>query len=86
MQKLIGRENRPILLEQQERACYIVHMELDRSKLSIVGLHESSDVAYWAQRSPLERLRAVEVDRQVAYGKSSTSRRLQRVLEVVERV
>ena len=61
-------------------------MKLDKTKLSIVVMKDSSDVRYWAMRSPLERLKAVEINRQVAYGRASTSGRLQRVLEVVERV
>ena len=63
-------------------------MKLDRDKLDVVDLHddaEARDRAYWHAQSPLERLRAVEIHRQVAYGQADTSRRLQRVLEVVER-
>jgi hypothetical protein len=63
-------------------------MKLDRTQLMIEELHgraESSDQAYWKDRTPLDRLRAVQIDRQVAYGRASTSRRLQRILEVADR-
>jgi hypothetical protein len=60
-------------------------MKLDRTQLVIEELHgraEISDRAYWVAKTPLERLRALQIDRQVAYGRTSASRRLQRVLEV----
>jgi len=63
-------------------------MKVDRETLQVEDLHgdaEASDRAYWRACTPLERLRAVQIDRQVAYGRASTSRRLQRVLEVAER-
>ena len=63
-------------------------MKLDRTKLVIEELHgpsESFDRKYWKDSNPLERIRAVEIDRQVAYGHASASRRLQRILEVVDR-
>jgi hypothetical protein len=61
-------------------------MKLDRAKLSIMDLHaKSPDKGYWRRRTAIERLRAVQMDRQVAYGRANTTRRLQRILEVAER-
>ena len=63
-------------------------MELDRTRLVIEELHgraESSDRMYWRNQTPLDRLRAVQIDRQVAYGRASASQRLQRVLDVADR-
>ena len=63
-------------------------MKLDRTQLVIEELHgrsESSDQMYWKDKTPLDRLRAVQIDRQAAYGRASTSRRLQRILEVADR-
>ena len=63
-------------------------MKLDRTQLVIEDLHggaELSDIKYWENSPPLERLRAVQIDRQVAYGHTSASRRLQRILEVADR-
>ena len=59
-------------------------MKMDRTKLSVVGLKHSSDIEYWKKQSPSERLWAIQIDREVAYGRSNTSRRLQRILEVAE--
>ncbi len=61
-------------------------MNMDRTKLSVVDLKDSSDIRYWANKSPEERLQAIQIDRQVAYGKSNASGRLQRILEITERV
>lgn len=63
-------------------------MRLDRTRLVIENLHqgaEDSDKQYWKRSSPLERLRAVQIDRQVAYGHANASRRLQRILEIADR-
>ena len=63
-------------------------MKLDRKQLVIETLHggaEFSDRTYWEKRTPLERLRAVQIGRQVAYGHTNASRRLQRILEVADR-
>ncbi len=62
-------------------------MKVDRTKLVVddLGAADASDRAYWRDKTPVERLRAVQQDRQVAYGRASTARRLQRVLEVAER-
>ena len=59
-------------------------MKIDKTQLSVVDLKDSSDVEYWQKQSPLDRLRAIEIHRQVAYGKSNTSKRFQKILEVVE--
>ena len=63
-------------------------MKVDRTKFMVVNIHgggESSDRVYWQDKTPDERLRAVQTDRLVAYGRASTSQRLQRVLEVAQR-
>ena len=63
-------------------------MNVDRTTLVIEDQHgaaDASDHAYWRDRTPLERLRAVRIHREVAYGRANASRRLQRILEIVER-
>lgn len=42
------------------------------------------DQAYWATRTPAERVAAVEALRRINYGNHRTSARLQRVLEFAE--
>lgn len=61
-------------------------MDIDRTQLSIVDLHNSdADSEYWFRKTPIERLRAVQVNREAAYGKGRSSQGLQRVLEIIER-
>jgi hypothetical protein len=59
---------------------------LDRTFLSVGSLHEESDEkAYWLSKTPMERLEALELMRQIHYGYDPATERLQRFLEVVER-
>ena len=55
---------------------------LDRSVLTVTTLQrsDSEDRAYWRSRSPLERLEALELMRQVVYSYDPTTARLQRIL------
>lgn len=61
--------------------------KLDKTRISIFSSFEKSDEAdreYWRSKSPAERLEALELMRQSAYGyDDSTTRRLQRVFEIV---
>ncbi|MDA3850815.1 MAG: hypothetical protein PF447_06050 [Spirochaetaceae bacterium] len=59
-------------------------MKQDRSAFSISHLHDNDD-AYWHSRTPEERLEALQLNRQVAYGESEASQGLQRVLEIIKR-
>jgi hypothetical protein len=43
----------------------------------------SGDKEYWLSKAPYERLKAVETLRQLNYGYSQSTSRLQRVLEIV---
>jgi hypothetical protein len=60
-------------------------MKLDRTKICVVDLKDTSDMDYWKGCTPDERLQALQVNRECAYGKSEANARLQRVLEIVER-
>ena len=62
---------------------------LDRTAVSTVSSFEEADRldrAYWWSRTPLERLQALELSRQVAYGYGNGKPvpRFQRVLEIAE--
>jgi hypothetical protein len=61
--------------------------EMDRSALSIGGLHDESDEkSYWLSKTPEERLAALELMRQIVYGyEYATAPRLQRVFAIAER-
>lgn len=59
---------------------------VDRSQFSVTSLSEAEakDLAYWRSRTPDERLAALELSRQIAYGYDPTARGLSRFFEVVE--
>lgn len=57
---------------------------LDRSAFSVTSVGaQDDDGAYWSDKTPLERLLALEYLRRMAYG-NAASARLQRVLSVAE--
>ena len=60
-------------------------ISLDRTAFSVGQLHDPSDEkTYWLSRSPLERLEAIEVMRQILYGYNPASVRLQRILTIAQ--
>jgi hypothetical protein len=61
-------------------------VKIDKTTITVSSLFDESDEkAYWNSRTPEERLQALELMRQSAYGYDPATARLQRVLEVVER-
>jgi hypothetical protein len=59
--------------------------KMDKTVLTVASLgEEADDKAFWASKTPAERLAALELLRQIAYGYDPATARLQRVLEVVE--
>ena len=59
---------------------------LDRTVFSVASLTDESDEKqYWLTKSPYERLRALELMRQIIYGYDPSTERLQRFFEVAER-
>ena len=62
-----------------------IPLKLDRTALSIGSLSDTSEErTYWHAQTPRERLKQIEILRRINYGDQAT-RRLQRVLEVVQR-
>jgi hypothetical protein len=59
---------------------------VDRTALSVTTLAEAekADLAYWRERTPDERLEALELSRQIAYGYDPTARGLSRFFEVAQ--
>jgi hypothetical protein len=58
-------------------------VRLDRTALRVCKLgEEPSDAAWWRSRPAEERWQATELARQIAYGQSITTARLQRFLAV----
>jgi hypothetical protein len=62
--------------------------KLDKTAFSVLSSFEEADKQdkeYWLSRTPLERLQYMELLRRINYGSNATAR-LQRVLEIAERV
>mgnify|MGYP006961835758 CR=1 FL=1 len=57
---------------------------MDKSVFTVGTLDDDDTRAYWASRTPQERLEALELMRMINYGYNPITDRLQRVLEVVE--
>lgn len=57
-------------------------MKIDRNTLEISDLRRQSDDRYWHAQTPIQRLRAVQLNRELAYGRTRSSQRFQRVLEL----
>lgn len=60
-------------------------LKVDRASFKVTSLYESDEKEFWLSRPPEERLAALELLRQIAYGYEPDSLRLQRVLEIAER-
>lgn len=62
------------------------HLKLDKTSLVISSLEEPTDeIVFWSTKSPIERMAAIELMRQIIYGYDPTSTRLQRVLTITQR-
>ncbi len=58
---------------------------LDRTAFSIGSKADDPDeLKYWLERTPQERLVAVEQIRQIVYGYDPSTTRLQRIFEIAE--
>lgn len=59
---------------------------IDRTALTITTLSDSpDDKEFWLTKSAAERLAALEFMRQMMYGNSAATARLQRVLTITQR-
>ena len=60
-------------------------LKIDRAAFSIASLSDETDEkAYWLSKTPYERLEALEWMRQVIYGYSPSTTRLQRILTLTQ--
>lgn len=61
-------------------------LKMDKSIFSIESTHaecEEKDKTYWQSKTPDERFEALELLRELNYGKHETSKRLSRFFEIV---
>ncbi len=60
-------------------------LRMDKSKISVGRLgDELVERKYWHSKTPYERLIAVEIMRQIAYGYDPSTTRLERVFKVTK--
>ena len=62
----------------------MIEEKIRRDVFEVVDLHEVDDSNYWLDRSPIERIEAIEFMRKVMFGYDRVSERLQRVLTIAE--
>ena len=61
-------------------------IKMNKTSISIAsGFEEANDRDYWHSKTPIQRLEALELMRQIIYGYHPSSDRLQRVLTVTAR-
>jgi hypothetical protein len=59
--------------------------KIDKTAFSVTTLeNDTDDDAYWQQKTPQERLTALELMRQIVYGYDPATCRLQRVLTITQ--
>jgi len=65
---------------------WLDEMRVDRQAFEVTSsaAAEEADLQYWRSRTPDERLEALELSRQIAYGYDPTARGLSRLFEVAE--
>lgn len=63
------------------------NFKIDRDHLSVTTLQhqDKEEKNYWKEKTPSERLKALEITRQIVYGYDPDTTRLQRFFEVTER-
>ena len=68
------------------RRAFLDEARVDRTAFDVCTFEEAErkDREYWRSRSPDERLEALELSRQIAYGYDPTTRGLSRFFEVAE--
>ena len=62
----------------------MIEDKIRRDAFEVVELHEADDSNYWFDRTPIERIEAIEFMRKVMFGHDRVSERLQRILTIAE--
>lgn len=59
---------------------------IDKSAFSISNSFDTNEEKqFWLSKTPLERLEALEINRQIVYGYDPSTTRLQRFFEITQR-
>ncbi len=62
-----------------------VELRVDRTVMTVTDLDRNDEDQYWWSQPPLERLKAIELNRQAVYGYRNNPPGFQRLLEVAGR-
>ncbi len=57
---------------------------MDKKTLKITSIHNGDDHNYWAKKSYLERIEALEILRRIIFGYDASTERLQRTLTITQ--
>jgi hypothetical protein len=58
--------------------------KLNKKVVVMSSLDETDEKDYWQSRTPIDRLKAIEINRRIVYGYAHTSPRFQRFFEVAQ--
>ncbi len=58
--------------------------KLNKKAIKVSFLDENDEKHYWHSKTPIQRLKAVEINRRIIYGYANTSKRFQGFFEVVK--
>jgi hypothetical protein len=62
----------------------MIEEKVKRDVFEVVDMRVSDDMAYWRDRSYIERIETIEFMRKVMFGHDRVSERLQRILTIAE--
>jgi len=57
---------------------------MDKKTLKIISIHNGNDHNYWANKSYLERVEALEKLRRIIFGYDASAERLQRTFTITQ--
>ncbi|MCK4905055.1 hypothetical protein KAS42_02260 [bacterium] len=59
--------------------------QINKKIITVTSLDNiEEEKQFWLSKTPLERIEAIEINRRMVYGKTRTTSRLQRILEVAK--
>ena len=62
----------------------MVGNKLNKKILKVSAVFKNDEKIYWRLKSPIDRLKAIEINRRIVYGYGDTTPRFQRFFEVAQ--